>query len=277
MVASPELEWHGLMAVSSSHPAMAGPHLHPEVELNLLVRGTAGYVTPRGFVALTPGRLTAFWGGLPHRLLGGDDVELLIVTVPLSAVIGQLALDGALRMLMQGHWLTGTDAEGGHDEFLLRRWIDDLGDAAAQSAAHPCQVELQGRLARLGAGFRAPEAARLWGGTNAADRLLVSIARTYTSAASVAELAEDAGVHPTYAAKIFKASFGMPLWEYVTHLRVAHAVRLLTGSDWSIDRIAYESGFHSRSSFYRAFGRLTGDAPSLLRRRERLRIFTERS
>jgi AraC-like DNA-binding protein len=99
----------------------------------------------------------------------------------------------------------------------------------------------------------------------------VSVARRYTAAISVAELAEDAGVHPTYAAKIFKASFGMPLWEYVTHLRVAHAVRLLTGSDWSIDRIAYESGFHSRSSFYRAFGRLTGDAPSLLRRRERLR------
>jgi AraC-like DNA-binding protein len=249
---------------------MTGAHLHPEVELNLLVRGSAGYVTPRGFVPLAGGRLTAFWGGFPHRLLGGDDVELLIATVPPSVVVGRPGLDAALGMLMQGHWLTGTDDEGEHDEFLLRRWIDDLDDAAAQSAAHPCQVELQGRFARLGAGVQAGEAARLWG-SSAADRLLVSVARRYTAAISVAELAEDAGVHPTYAAKIFRASFGMPLWEYVTHLRVSHAVRLITGSDWGIDRIAYESGFHSRSSFYRAFGRLTGTSPSLLRQQERPR------
>jgi AraC-like DNA-binding protein len=176
---------------------------------------------------------------------------------------------------MQGHWLVGTDDEAEHDEFLLRRWIDDLGDAAAQSAAHPCQVELQGRLARLGAGLHAGDGARLWG-ASAADRLLVSVARGYTTVASVTELARDAGVHPTYAARIFKASFGMPLWEYVTHLRVSHAVRLLTASDWGVDRIAYESGFHSRSSFYRAFGRLTGDAPSVLRRRERSRATGER-
>jgi hypothetical protein len=117
MAASPEVEWHGLMATRSSHPAMTGAHLHPEVELNLLVRGSAGYVTPRGFVPLAGGRLTAFWGGFPHRLLGGDDVELLIATVPPSVVVGRPGLDAALGMLMQGHWLTGTDDEGEHDEF----------------------------------------------------------------------------------------------------------------------------------------------------------------
>ena len=268
MADSPELEWHGLMAAHLSRPLMAQSHLHPEVELNLVVGGTAGYATPWGFVALPTGRLTAFWGGFPHRLVAEGDVELLVVTVPLSTLIGRLALDGALGMMMQGHWLIGTDQEAEHDEFLVRRWVADLADRAPDAGARACEAEVHARLARLGVGVKAQDAARLWG-ASAADRLLASVARTYARTGSVAALAQDAGVHPTYAAKIFKDAFGMPLWEYVTHLRVSHAVRLLTGTDLCIDRVAYESGFQSRSSFYRAFGRLTGRSPSILRRTER--------
>jgi AraC-like DNA-binding protein len=252
------------MAAEQSRPLMARSHMHPEVELNLVLDGTAAYATPWGLVELPRRRLTAFWGGFPHRLLARD-VDLLVVTVPLSAMVGRAALDGALAMVVQGYWLLGTDEEAGHDEFLLRRWIADLARGAADPAARACEAELHARLARLGVGVEAKDAARLWG-ASAADRLLAGVARSYTQAASVAEHAADAGVHPTYAAKIFKDAFGMPLWEYVTHLRVAHAVSLLTGSDWCVDRIAFESGFTSRSSFYRAFGRLTGRSPALLRR-----------
>ena len=267
MIASAELEWHGLMAAHVRAAHMDGSHLHPEVELNLLLRGAADYVTPWGRVPLPPRRLTAFWGGFPHRLVSRGEVDVLVVTVPLSTLIGWPALEGALGMMMRGHWLVGSEEEAGHDAFLLRRWIEDLSPDATASVTRACEVELHARFARLGLGVDPEVGARLWR-ASAADRLLVSVARGYAGDVSVAGLAEAAGVHPTYAAKVFRESFGMPLWEYVTLLRVAHAVRLLTGSDWGVDRIAFESGFQSRSSFYRAFGRFTGRSPAALRRTE---------
>jgi transcriptional regulator GlxA family with amidase domain len=59
----------------------------------------------------------------------------------------------------------------------------------------------------------------------------------------------------------------MPVWQYVTRLRVAHACRLLLVTDWGIDRVAHASGFQTRSSFYRAFSESLGQTPTRFRQR----------
>jgi AraC-like DNA-binding protein len=267
MRATPELTRHGLSAARAGSMEMSHAHLHPEVELNLLLAGAARYATATGPLELPAGRLAAFWGGLPHRSVAPGPVEVLIVTVPLSTVVGRERLAPLARELLRGAVVLGTPEEGPHDAFLLGRWADELGPGTPGAVVEACLAELHARLARLAlaapraAGPRSPSSS-----TTAAERLLAAVAEAYTEPTSVADLARRAGVHPTHAARTFTETFGTSLWEYATRLRVAHAERLLRATDWSVDQVALESGFRSRSSFYRAFARRTGRSPAAVRR-----------
>ncbi|MFI6290834.1 helix-turn-helix domain-containing protein [Nonomuraea sp. NPDC050790] len=249
----------GLRAFHVTSGPMPRSHIHPELEFNLVLSGSARYATAAGEVDLPRGRLAVFWGGYPHRLVSERDVDLLWVTVPLSAVIGRPILQDAVDRLLRGHFLYGAAREAAHDRFLMRRWEQELrlGRSPADEA-EICLLELHARLARLANGRRPATAAVE---ARSAERMLAVIARGYTGDLSVEEIADAAGAHPTYAALAFKQALGMSVWQYVTQLRLAHARRLLSGTDWGVDRIAHASGFQTRSSFYRAFRRAHGQSP----------------
>jgi AraC-like DNA-binding protein len=118
---------------------------------------------------------------------------------------------------------------------------------------------MQARLARLATG--PPDAQVPAAEASSAERLLAVIALRYTEELTVDEIARAAAVHPTYAAHAFRQTLGMPIWRYVTHLRVAHACRLLAGTGWGVERVAHASGFQTRSSFYRTFRAVVGRTP----------------
>lgn len=232
---------------------MPRSHIHPELELNLAVSGSARYATVSGFVDLPVGRLAVFWGGYPHQLVTAYGVDLLWATVPLAAVIGHPVLERALT----GSFLYGEAEEGPHDAFLMRRW-------AGEEPGEIALMEMHARLARLAAG---PLVRGGGGQARAAERMLAVVARHYTSELTVASICARAGVHPGYGAQAFREALGMPVWQYVTQLRLAHARRLLSGTSWGVDRVAHESGFQTRSSFYRAFRDGVGCTPVEYRRR----------
>ncbi|MEV0586173.1 helix-turn-helix domain-containing protein [Nonomuraea sp. NPDC050310] len=256
----------GLQAFHETAGSMPRAHIHPELEFNLVLSGTARYATVSGEVDLPRGRLAVFWGGYPHRLLTAERVDLLWATVPLSAVIGHDPLRGAVERALSGEFLYGTAAEGEHDRFLMSRWDHELRHEPPRPVAEVCLMEMHARLARLGGdpGERSGSGAAAAG---SAERMLAVVARRYTDKLSVEEIADAAGVHPTYAALAFKQALGMPVWQYVTRLRVAHACRLLQATDWGIDRVAHASGFQTRSSFYRAFAGSLGQTPTEFRQR----------
>ncbi|MCG5220481.1 helix-turn-helix domain-containing protein [Streptosporangium soli] len=254
----------GLRASHVTSGPMPLSHIHPELEFNLALSGSARYSTIAGEVELPPGRLAVFWGGYPHRLLSAGDVDFVWVTVPLSAVIGRPPLQAAVDRLLNGEFLYGTAAEGEHDRFLMRRWDADLGGDPAAGVTEVCLLEMHARLARMSRGL--PKATDTGvAEARSAERMLAVIARRYTEKLSVEEIARAVGLHPTYAAQAFKQSLGMPIWQYVTLLRVAHARRILSGTDWGIDRVAHASGFQTRSSFYRAFRDALGQTPTQYR------------
>jgi len=70
----------------------------------------------------------------------------------------------------------------------------------------------------------------------------------------------------TFAAD-FEAVTGEPVAMYIQRLRLEHAAELLKGSNnYTIDAIALESGFFSRSTFYRLFAEAYGQSPAEYRR-----------
>ncbi|MGV9454373.1 helix-turn-helix domain-containing protein [Streptomyces sp. NPDC003635] len=254
----------GLDASRLTTVAMSRGHLHLEVEFNLLLAGTAWYEVGARTIELRTGRLTAFWGGYPHLMHTEGPVELIWATAPLGALTGQPVTQSAVSSLLAGGVLHGSSREAAHDGLLMSRWVGELSDGA-RSRHQVCLLEMVARLARLAATGGLDVRPRTVH-SPAAERMLTVIARCYTERLCVAEIAERADTHPTYAAQVFKDTFGMSVWHYVTQLRIAHARSLLAGTSWGIDRIAHASGFQTRSSFYRAFRSGTGSTPTAYRR-----------
>lgn len=79
---------------------------------------------------------------------------------------------------------------------------------------------------------------------------------------TLSALAQKCFYNPSYFSRIFKEHFNMSLTEYVNHRRVELAKTLLSKGELSVEEIAYRVGYSSKTSFYRAFMRVTGSTPA---------------
>ena len=81
----------------------------------------------------------------------------------------------------------------------------------------------------------------------------------------VAALARDAGVHPVYLARRFRAAFGCSIVEYRHALRVLAVAREMTasgaGTAAPLQRLALEAGFADHSHMCRVFRAQLGASP----------------
>lgn len=78
-------------------------------------------------------------------------------------------------------------------------------------------------------------------------------------------VAEYAGYNPTHFSKLFHKKMGIAFNHYVSSLRVNHAKRLLSTTEYSIFFICFECGFSSVSSFNRNFSQIVGVSPNAYR------------
>ena len=79
---------------------------------------------------------------------------------------------------------------------------------------------------------------------------------------TLSALAQKCFYNPSYFSRIFKEHFDMSLTEYINRRRVELAKKLLSKGTVSVEEIAYRVGYPSKSSFYRAFTRITGTTPA---------------
>jgi AraC-like DNA-binding protein len=79
---------------------------------------------------------------------------------------------------------------------------------------------------------------------------------------TLSSLASKSFYNPSYFSRVFKEHFNMSLTEYVNHRRVELAKTLLLKGELSVEEIAYRVGYSSKTSFYRAFMRVTGATPA---------------
>jgi AraC family transcriptional regulator len=83
--------------------------------------------------------------------------------------------------------------------------------------------------------------------------------------ASLSELADTVGRHPTHVARVFRREFGLSVGEYARSLRLEWAASRLALDDASLAQVAIEAGFADQSHFTRAFRRHAGVTPGRYR------------
>lgn len=83
---------------------------------------------------------------------------------------------------------------------------------------------------------------------------------------SIAALAEEAGVHPVYFTRAFRAAVGKTPREVVGEARLERAAAVLLGSEASLSAVAHATGFADHSHLCRQFRDTFGLTPSEYRR-----------
>ena len=87
------------------------------------------------------------------------------------------------------------------------------------------------------------------------------IKNNLTSELDLKTLSDAAKFTPTYFHKLFKASTGETLHDFVENQRIKKSLSLLISTDMTLTEIAYECGFSSQSYFSYAFKRKMGITP----------------
>ena len=85
---------------------------------------------------------------------------------------------------------------------------------------------------------------------------------------SLRRLSDHLGVSTNYLSQVLNQSLGESFFDYVNRHRVEAALPLVAAGEQAVADIAVTVGFNSRSSFYKAFGKVTGTSPSAWRKRE---------
>ncbi|WP_402462745.1 AraC family transcriptional regulator [Isoptericola aurantiacus] len=108
------------------------------------------------------------------------------------------------------------------------------------------------------------------------DQVIGSLARVVQlveghldGAVTLADMAAAAGCATGSLERRMRRVFGLTPKQFVLRARVDHATTLLTRSDLALAEVAVRSGFYDQPSFTRTFVRLTGETPSVYRRKGR--------
>lgn len=78
----------------------------------------------------------------------------------------------------------------------------------------------------------------------------------------ISDVVRHIGSNRTYVSNWFNHNRQSTFFSYVNQLRIKHACDLLNTTDMPLEAIAQESGFNSKSSFYRIFKNLKGCTPN---------------
>lgn len=83
---------------------------------------------------------------------------------------------------------------------------------------------------------------------------------------SLWSLARHIGATPNHISQTLNEAIGKSFFDFVNDYRIAEAQTLLSTTNDTILTITYDVGFNARSTFYKAFKRVTGQTPTTYRK-----------
>jgi AraC-like DNA-binding protein len=243
-----------------------GAHRHAELEVNLVVRGTASYLLGDRRYALTPGTLTWLFPGQDHVLVDESSDHELWWAVFRPALVARIATTRHARPLLE------EDPAGQFSRRLDSGRVRRLGAVfhEVRDAQTADDVVVNTGLAYLLAfGWRAfldsddvVEGVDLHPAVETVARML----QADPDAGDLATLARAARLSSSHLSRIFKEQTGVSISRFRNQQRLQRFLRLYAGGRRTTAlAAALEAGFGSYAQFHRVFREQTGRTPSALR------------
>ena len=242
------------------------PHRHAELELNLVLRGSASYLLGERRYELTSGTLTWLFPGQDHVLVDESRDHELWWAVFRPSLVARTATTPPMRPLLEespeGRFSRRIDS---HQAKRLDQLLCEL--RAAEDLDH----------ALLNAGLSYLLVLAWWAFLDSDDviagvevhpavQTVAHILRADPGAGDLTALARAAGLSPSHLSRIFKAQTGVTISRFRNQQRVRHFERLYgDGRRTTALAAALDAGFGSYAQFYRAFRMETGHRPSASR------------
>lgn len=261
---------YGFSCVRWQASLMSRTDRHNEIEINLLGEGSLTYLFGGQKIQVPNHRLVAFWAVIPHQVIDFADLDdYYVMTIPLTKFLQFEFPSSFVQQMLQNQFIIDPDSnEYDADEMRFRKWLDDL-ESKDEELRDICLLEVEARLRRLICHLESRKIGQKnksiylgKGDLTNVEKMTRFIAQNYTKNLTVNEIANSAGLHPNYAMRLFRNTFGRTMIEYITEFRLSHAQQMLITSNELIIDIAHNSGFGSLSRFNSAFKKAFHCTPS---------------
>ena len=247
-------------------------HVHDFFELDMILTGKCSVTVGAESFRAGADDVFSIDARAPHAFLGEDCTIITIQfeqsfferTLPEpkhpdfvcnSARQGDSAAFGALRQLIARLVKNNVERQLGYE---LRNWalIYSVMDVMYQSFRLEDSEARNQRAHRYSA--RMTEISRI-------------INESYQENLTLSDLAARVHLSAPYLSKFFERQFGVTFLNYLTGVRLSHAMNELLKTDDTIETISANAGFPNSHAFVQAFRKEHGVLPSVYRRQQRQR------
>jgi AraC-like DNA-binding protein len=241
-------------------------HRHAELELNLVVRGTASYLMNDRRYELTAGTLTWLFPDQEHMLVDESADHALWWAVFRPSAVARIATSPDARPLLEhdpvGRYSRRLHAKRGHrlatlfGELHEARTVDDTLFNAGLSYL-------------LASAWRAfLDSSELVGDleVHPAVDTVARLLHADPGTGDLTALARTVGLSPSHLSRLFAGQMGVSISRFRNQQRLDRFIRLYRhGRGTTALAAALEAGFGSYAQFHRVFRQETGRNPSSLR------------
>lgn len=241
-------------------------HRHAELELNLVVRGTASYLLNDRRYDLTAGTLTWLFPDQEHVLVDESADHTLWWAVFRRSVVAGIATSPHARPLLErdpiGRYSRRVDPQ------RVQR-LDALFGELRDARTVDDNLFNAGLSYLLASAWRAfVDSSDVVGGleVHPAVDTVARVLQANPGAGNLTDLARTVGLSPSHLSRLFTSQMGLSISRFRNQQRLDRFIRLYGhGRGTTALAAAYEAGFGSYAQFHRVFRNETGRYPSALR------------
>lgn len=238
---------------------MPQPHFHSEYELYYLFKGERLFFVRDRVYPMVAGCLAFVDGEDMHRAFSSTSLPHSRLVVCLR----KGSLQGPLAPLAEPFESGGCLALTAREQFMLEQLYDQLvQECASEHPMKHLQIELLVKQILIFTlrKFQTVTPVPRFGGALMAQAI-EHINDNYASEITLQGMCKRLGISPSHFTRLFKASTGFTLIEYVNNMRIKKASELLLSTQRSVSDIAEETGFSSFSYFGKLFRQGHGLSP----------------